>query len=225
MSFGKLYTYKGGPRAIGIFAIAKSIGLDLEEIVFQPANGVPEEYRKLNKLGKTPTFVGTDGLILTECAAIALYITRQDPETTLLGATELDFILIIRWLSLTNTDVVTRMAAWVRPLIGYIPYSKEGVENAQRETAQAIQIYEDHLQDRNFLVADRLTVADIVCAGMLSFGFAKIFDKEWRKNFPCFTEWFTMVMGLPILRAVVPNATLVEVGLPNEPPTKPFEAP
>ncbi|KAM5456800.1 3-hydroxy-3-methylglutaryl coenzyme A synthase [Microsporum audouinii] len=223
--YRRTYAIAGSPRAIGILAVAKASGLQLEEVEIQPANGVPEEYRKLNKLGKTPTFVGADGLVLTECIAIALYITSQDPTSTLLGASELDFILVLRWLSLTNTDVVNRMADWIRPLIGYTPYSKEAVEKAQRETDQAIQIFEDHLQDRKYLVADRLTLADIFCAGLLTFGFAKVFDEKWRKRFPYFTGWFVCITNLPMFRAVAPVVNMVSEGLPNQPPTEPFKAP
>ncbi|OJJ82722.1 glutathione S-transferase psoE [Aspergillus glaucus CBS 516.65] len=225
MSFGKLYTYKGSPRALGILAVAKSIGLDLEESELQPVNGVPDFYWKLNPLGKTPTFEGTDGVVLTECMAIALYITNQDPDTTLMGSTSLDFINIIRWISLTNTDVVMRIAAWVRPLIGYVPYCKEGVDKAQHDTAKVIQIFEDHLRDRKYLVSDRLTLADIMCASLLTLGFAKVFDRAWREDFPYFTGWYMMVTHLPIFRAVLPEVPFVAVGLPNAPPTEPFKAP
>jgi len=39
----------------------------------EPAKGVSDEYKKLNKLGKVPTFEGADGYVLTECMAIAIY--------------------------------------------------------------------------------------------------------------------------------------------------------
>ncbi|KAE8375465.1 glutathione S-transferase [Aspergillus bertholletiae] len=224
-SFGTIYAYKRSPRALGILAVAKSIGLELEEVEVQPANFVPDYYWALNPLGKTPTFVGSDGLVLTECMAIALHVTNHDSTTTLLGSSPLDFIQIIRWISLTNTDVVTRMASWVRPLIGYIPYNEDQVLKAQQDTAQAIQIFEDNLCDRKYLVGDRLTLADIMCAGLVTFGFAKIFDREWRKNFPYFTEWYLMIMYMPMMKAVMPEVPLVEVGLPNAPPTEPFKAP
>lgn len=38
-----------------------------------PQTGLSEEYLKLNRLGKTPTFVDSDGTVLTECMAIALH--------------------------------------------------------------------------------------------------------------------------------------------------------
>jgi len=34
---------------------------------------VTDDYRKLNKLGRIPTFEGSDGYILSECIAIAIY--------------------------------------------------------------------------------------------------------------------------------------------------------
>jgi elongation factor 1-gamma len=128
-------------------------------------------------------------------------------------------------MSLTNTDVVSRMAAWVRPLVGYMPYSKEAVAAAQEGTARAISIFEDHLKDRKYLVADRLTLADVMCAGLVSFGFARVFDREWRARFPYFTSWFVMVTSLPMYRAVMPETIMVEHGLPNKPPKRPLGTP
>lgn len=116
-------------------------------------------------------------------------------------------------MSLSNTDVVKRISAWVMPLIGAAPYSQEGVEIAKRETARAIQIFEDHLQDRRYLVADCLTLADVFCAGLVSFGFGKVFDKAWREHFPYFTAWFELITTLDMYRAVVPNTVMVETAL------------
>ena len=127
-------------------------------------------------------------------------------------------------MSLTNTDVVSRMAAWVRPLVGYMPYSKEGVIAAQEGTRRAITIFEDHLKDHKYLVADRLTLADVMCAGLVSFGFAKVLDREWRARFPYFTSWFKMVTDLPMYKAVLPDTIMVEKCLPNVPPKQPFRA-
>lgn len=135
----------------------------------------------------------------------------------MLGSGHMDFIKIVSWMSLCNTDVVKRMAAWILPLLGVAPYSLEGVEMAKKQTAQAIQIFEDHLHDRRYLVADRLSLADLFCAGLVSFGFAKVFDRAWRLRFPCFTAWFEMVSALEMYRAVIPVTVFVETAL--GPPT------
>jgi glutathione S-transferase len=62
-----------------------------------------------------------------------------------------------------------------------------------------------------------LTLADLFCAGLVSFGFAKVFDREWRLRFPYFTAWFEMVAALEMYRAVVPDTVFVETAM--GPPT------
>ncbi|KAK6000810.1 hypothetical protein QM012_003535 [Aureobasidium pullulans] len=213
VSRNKLYTYKGGPRSIGILAVAHAVGFDIEVIETNPQDGLSEEYLKLNRLGKTPTFVSSEGTVLTECMAIALHVASQDPDSRMLGSGHMDFINIISWMSLCNSDVVKRMGAWILPLLGVAPYAPQGVEMAKQQTAQAIQIFEDHLRDKRFLVADRLTLADLFCVGLVSFGFAKVFDKAWRARFPYFTAWYEMITALEMYRAVVPDPVMVETAL------------
>ncbi|KAI4721348.1 elongation factor 1 gamma [Aureobasidium sp. EXF-10727] len=240
VSRNKLYTYKGGPRSIGILAVAHAIGFDIEVVETNPQDGLSEEYLKLNRLGKTPTFVSSDGTVLTECIAIALHgmirsncfvsmaiskadrvyaVASEDTQSRMLGSGHMDFINIVSWMSLCNSDVVKRMAAWILPLLGVAPYAPEGVEMAKKQTAQVIQILEDHLQDKRYLVADCLTLADLFCAGLVSFGFAKVFDRVWRARFPYFTAWFEMITNLEMYRAVVPDTVMVDtaIGPPNSP--------
>ena len=64
---------EGNPRTVGILAVAKENNIDLELVETTPAEGVPTDYLKINKLGRVPTFVGADGFILSECIAIAVY--------------------------------------------------------------------------------------------------------------------------------------------------------
>ena len=60
--------------------MAKANNVELEVVETNPAKGVSEEYRKINPLGKIPTFVGADGYVLHEAIAIAIYskLTMQN---------------------------------------------------------------------------------------------------------------------------------------------------
>lgn len=64
---------QGNPRSVAIRAVAKANNVELDIVETEPAKGVPAEYLKFNKLGKVPTFVGTDGYTLHEAVAIAIY--------------------------------------------------------------------------------------------------------------------------------------------------------
>lgn len=64
---------QGNPRTTSLLAVAKANNLDIELVQTEPAKGVSDDYRKLNKLGLVPTFQGADGYVLTEAIAIAIY--------------------------------------------------------------------------------------------------------------------------------------------------------
>lgn len=66
-------TSQGNPRTTAILAVAKANNLEIEQVHTEPAKGVSDDYRLLNKLGKVPTFQGADGYVLSECVAIAIY--------------------------------------------------------------------------------------------------------------------------------------------------------
>lgn len=51
----------------------KANKLNVELVKTSPVQGVSDDYRKLNKLGKIPTFEGADGYVLSESIAIAVY--------------------------------------------------------------------------------------------------------------------------------------------------------
>ncbi len=71
---------KGNPRTTALLAVAKLNSLEIElsetrpaKSLARPPDGVSKDYLKLNKLGKVPTFQGTNGFVLSECIAIAIY--------------------------------------------------------------------------------------------------------------------------------------------------------
>lgn len=65
---------KHNPRSTAILAVAKANDKELEVVETEPSNP-PADYLTLNKLSKVPTFVGSDGYVLSECIAIAIYGT------------------------------------------------------------------------------------------------------------------------------------------------------
>ena len=64
---------QGNPRTTVLLAIAKANNLKVDLVHTEPAKGISDDYRLLNRLGKVPTFQGSDGYVLTECMAIAIY--------------------------------------------------------------------------------------------------------------------------------------------------------
>ncbi|PSS10640.1 hypothetical protein M430DRAFT_108397 [Amorphotheca resinae ATCC 22711] len=220
--FGKLYTYEGNPRSTAIRAVAKANNIDLEIVDTKIGKDISPEYLKINKLGKVPTFVGADGYVLHECIAIAIYITSQNEKTTLLGKTKQDYATILKWLSYFNTEVLPALGGWFRPLIGRDAYNKKNVEESQKTALKAIDVVEQHLLHNTYLAGERITLADLFAAGIISRGFQYFFDKKWRAENPNVTRWYETVYNQPIYSAVAGgDLNFIDEAIKNQPPKKP----
>jgi len=209
MSFGKLYTYEANPRSTAIRAVAKANNLDLATVNVD-TDKPTDEFLKVNKLGKVPAFVGSDGYVLTESMAIAIYVTSQNEKTTLLGKTKQDYAAILRWMSLFNTEVLPALGGWYRPLLGKDPYNKKAVDESAARSHKVISIVEEHLANNTYLVGERITLADLFCTGLIARGFEFFFDTKWRKENPNVARWFETVYNQPIYSAVAPKFSLLD---------------
>lgn len=218
MVFGTLYTTPGDqPRTIAIKAVARANNLGLR-ILEEP--GTPD-HLEVSKLGKVPAFRGEDGMKLSECIAIAIYITSQDEKTTLLGNNKQDYAHILKWMSFFNSEIISPLVEQFLPLVGIRPYSKESVDGFAHMAEMAVSVVEEHLDGRSFLVGEGLTLADVFCAGIISLGFHFFYGRAWRDANPNLTRWYQNITSQPIYSAVTEKVDfLEEPKLLNVPPEK-----
>jgi len=102
---------------------------------------------------------------------LAIAVAAQDEKTTLLGKSKQDYASILKWMSFSNTEVLSPLGNWFRPLIGRDPYNKKNVDAAQVTALKAIDVVERHLLLNTFLVGERLSLADIFSASIFARGF------------------------------------------------------
>jgi elongation factor 1-gamma len=227
MSFGKLYGYKENARSTVLLAVAKENKLDIELVDTRPPTS-DTEYLKLNPLGRVPTFVGSNGFILTESMAIAIYFTSQNEKTTLLGKTKQDYASIVRWMSFANSEVLPTLGSWFRPLIGRDPYNKKMVDDSKAAALKIISVLEQHFLIHTFLVGERITLADLFLASEIARGFQYVLDKEWRAANPNTTRWFETITAQPIWKAIIEEPIMIDECVKYTPPkkeAKPAKAP
>ncbi|KAH8652345.1 hypothetical protein BX600DRAFT_472381 [Xylariales sp. PMI_506] len=220
MAFGKVFTRERNPRTTAILAVAKANGLDIETVQIESGSPTPE-FLKYNPLAKVPVFVGTDGYVLTESIAIAIYLTSQNEKTTLLGKTKQDYASILKWMSFFNMEVLPNLGAWYRPLLGWDAYNKKSIDDAIKASNKALAIIEEHLLHNTFLVGERITLADLYAVGLISRGFQFFFGTEWRAQNPNIARWYETVYNQPIYSAVAAPFELLDApALQNVPPKK-----
>jgi elongation factor 1-gamma len=113
-------------------------------------------------------------------------------------------------MSFFNSEVLPKLGAWFRPLVGKDAYNKKAVDEAEKAANAVISVVEAHLLNNTYLVGERITLADIFAAGLISRGFEYFFDKEWRQKNPNVSRWFETVYNQPIYSAVAPEFSLLD---------------
>jgi elongation factor 1-gamma len=148
-------------------------------------------------------------------------VTSQNEKTTLHANRTGSYASILKWMSFFNTEVLTTLGGWFRPLVGRDPYNKKNVEDSSKAALKAVSVVEDHLLHNTYLAGERITLADLFAAGIISRGFQFFFDKKWRSENPNVTRWYETVYNQPIYSAVVDKLSFIDEAIKNHPPKKP----
>jgi glutathione S-transferase len=151
--------YAPGSAALAPHATLAEIGVPYELVrVERDEAGRPSaEYVTLNPWGKIPTLEDGD-FVLTESAAICLYLAEKFPEARLAPpAGTRDRAELYRWLLwLSNTVQETQLRHFYPDR-----YGGDGVkEAADAALARHYDLIERHLDGREWLVGEERTVAD-----------------------------------------------------------------
>lgn len=96
------------------------------------------------------------------------------------------------------------------PLVGIRPYNKEAVDNWAKMTQAAVNVVEEELDNKSFLVGEDITLADIFCAGIISIGFQFFYGKAWRQANPNVSRWYEYIANQPIYSDVTAKFEFLE---------------
>ena len=165
----KLY---GAPptRAIRAIWLLNELGLEYEQVpvdLMQGENRRPE-FMAVNPVGKVPVLVDGD-TVLTESAAIQLYLADKHPEAGLIPASLVERAQMLRWMFFLVTEIEQPLWRIARNTFIYPEErrSPQEVEQARRECLEMVAVFEAHMTGREFVVGDRLSVADFNAAYVL----------------------------------------------------------
>lgn len=151
-------------RAIRVQWLLNELGIDCEVVGLDPMDPGPELLR-LNPAGKLPVLVDGE-VVLTESAAIPLYLAEKYPEKGLIPTDLADRAQMYRWMFFLVTEIeqpLWRMGLNTRiyPQENRVPAD---IENATRDCKKMVAVFEAHMADRDFVAGDRLSVADFIAA-------------------------------------------------------------
>ena len=190
--------WRPGTAAMAPHAALAELGVDyrLREISREEAQE-DAGYRELNPLGVVPTLLDEEqGLVLTESAAILLYLGDRFPESQLAPASErADYY---RWLVFLTNTVQTAMLRFFYPeRYG----SEEDVARAAaRDAAEAFDIADRALADRTWLAAEHRTGADLFLFMVTRWG-RRLEPAAWDR--PNLRRHFLATLDLPGVRRMM----------------------
>jgi len=151
------------------------------------------EFRATNVMGEIPTMVDGD-LALTQSGVIQNYVVEKSGKMG--GANADENREILRWI-LWDNHKLSSPAGMTRFLINFLPKDKqpEGViPFTQGRLKTAYATLNAHLEGRDWIAADHLTIADLSCCSYLYYPEPFGFD---RKGWPHIDAWLTRISDTP----------------------------
>ena len=154
-------------RALRVVWLLNELGLEHE---LHPVDLMQDEHHQqnflsLNPAAKVPVLVDGD-LVLTESAAIQLYLAEKYPQAGFIPETLEDRAQMYRWMFFLVTEVEQPLWRIARHTFVYPDEKRipQDVELARQECLEMIEVLERHMSEREFMVGDRLSVADFNAA-------------------------------------------------------------
>ncbi len=165
----KLYGF-GPTRSLRALWGLKEIDADFE---FMPVNIIAGEHRhpdflRLNPAGKVPVLVDGD-VVLTESAAIVMYLADKHRDKGLLPADLNERAQTYRWIMFAVTELEQPLWRITRHTFLY-PEAKrlpQDIILAREEFVAMAAIIDRHMEGRQFIVGDGMTIADCVTAYLI----------------------------------------------------------
>lgn len=154
-------------RSIRVRWTLQELGVDFEPVSVNLVTGANRrpEFLKINPTGKLPVLVDGD-LVLTESVAIVLYLAEKYPDKGLVPADLKQRAEVNRWLLFAATELEQPLWRIARHTSLY-PEDQRlpgDVRLARQEFKEMAAVLEEHMRGRQFVVGDRVTVADFVLA-------------------------------------------------------------
>lgn len=154
-------------RSIRVRWTLQELGVKFDAVPVNLAAGEHRrpEFLKINPAGKIPVLVDGD-LALTESVAIVLYLAEKYPDKGLIPADLQGRAELNRWLLFAATELEQPLWRIARHTALY-PENQRlpgDVSLARQEFTAMAAVLEEHMRGRQFIVGERVTVADFVTA-------------------------------------------------------------
>ncbi|MFZ0976881.1 MAG: glutathione S-transferase family protein [Solirubrobacteraceae bacterium] len=174
MSPPRLY-YMPRTRSSRVLWLLEEIGAPYELTEIRGAERRSDEHLRRHPLGRVPALELGDGTTMFESAAICLQLADLNPDAGLIGPVgSPERGLVYQWVLFAVSELEGPLFRWIRDL-------GEGVVDspAHDRFTDAAGTMQAALVARDWLVDDRFSVADVMCASVLQGANARELLQPW----------------------------------------------
>ncbi|WP_434050094.1 glutathione S-transferase family protein [Marinobacter salarius] len=154
-------------RALRVIWLLNELGLEYElhPVDLLQGEHLHQDFLSLNPAAKVPVLVDGD-LVLTESAAIQIYLAEKYPQAGFIPESLEDRAQMYRWIFFLVAEIEQPLWRIARHTFLYPEESQLplDVELATKECTDMLSVLEEHMAKREFIVGDRLSVADFNAA-------------------------------------------------------------
>lgn len=146
-------------------------GLEYESVMVDP-NNKPEGYQSISPLGRIPA-LEVDGQRLADSAVICAFLERTQPQPALYPQDPYDYARTLWFEKYADYELGPQCTfkvfrnRVVKRLIGQECNEQEALDALEKQIPALFDYLETELRDKQYLVGDRLTVADIALASQM----------------------------------------------------------
>jgi glutathione S-transferase len=194
------------PRRARIFIAEKGLDIPTTEISIAKGEQLGADFLKINPRATVPVLETDDGVTLTENLAIAAYLEEVGDGPKLMGTTPAQKAEILQWAAIAESQGGAAVAEALRngnphmkgrALPGPDNYeqipalAERGVQRAGR----FLEMLEQRLQGREWMVGDSFSYADITTFVFVDF--ARIIKVRVDETKPALNVWYTKMKERP----------------------------
>jgi glutathione S-transferase len=205
----KLYDSLFAPNPRRVRWVMAEKGVDDIEIVqldlLKGEHKTPD-YLARAGLPLAPALELPDGAVITESIAICRYLESRWPEPNLFGRTPEETAVIEMWQRRAEFLAATPLMLWVRhtapPLAVLEDQDPAIAEHNRLRGLKGLKVLDERLAGRDWLAADRITIADITA--FIGVDFARLVRFRPPEEFANLARWAEAMRGRPAAKAGVP---------------------
>jgi glutathione S-transferase len=194
MSQLRLYDYDASCNCYKVRLLLAQLGIPYERVPVDIFDGgtLTDEYGRMNPARTVPVLELPDGRFLQESAAILVYLAEG---SDLLPDDAYDRAQVLRWLVYEQTDVIPATGGLrFRLATGRLQPDDPEAQKRRALGGDVLTLLDQHLAERQFLVAERYTVADIAVYGYVHVADEAGYDMS---AYPNLEQWLERVAAQP----------------------------